>query len=61
MTDNDLITAFTNELTIDRTSESIGAVWLRNGEGAAAVESRTPFWFTGPENELRDQLCKSLG
>ena len=61
MTDNDLITAFTNELTIDRTSESIGATWLRKGAGAAAVESRTPFWFTGPENALRSQLCESLG
>ena len=61
MTDNDLITAFTNELTIDRTSENIGAAWLRKGAGAAAVESRTPFWFTGPENALRSQLCESLG
>lgn len=61
MTDNDLITAFTNELTIDRTSESIGAAWLRKGEGAAAVESRTPFWFTGSGNALRSQLCESLG
>ena len=61
MTDNDLITAFTNELTIDRTSENIGATWLRKGAGAAVVESRTPFWFTGPENALRSQLCESLG
>ena len=61
MTDNDLIMPFTNELTIDRTSENIGATWLRKGAGAAAVESRNPFWFTGPENALRSQLCESLG
>lgn len=61
MTDNDLITPFTNELTIDRTSETIGAAWLRKGAGAAAVESRSPFWFTGSENALRSQLCESLG
>ena len=45
MTDKDLITAFTNELTIDRTSENIGAAWLRKGAGPAAVESCAPFWF----------------
>ena len=61
MTDKDLITAFTNELTIDRTSENIGAAWLRKGAGPAAVESCAPFWFTGPENALRSQLCESLG
>ena len=61
MTDKDLITAFTNELTIDRTSENIGAAWLRKGAGPSAVESCAPFWFTGPENALRSQLCESLG
>ena len=61
MTDNDLIMPFKNELTIDRTSENIGAAWLRKGAGAAAVESRSPFWFTGSENALRSQLCESLG
>lgn len=61
MTDNDLIMPFTNELTIDRTSETIGAAWLRKGAGPAAVESYAPFWFTGPENALRSQLCESLG
>ena len=61
MTDKDLITAFTNELTIDRTSENIGAAWLRKGAGPAAVESCAPFWFTGPENALRSQFCESLG
>lgn len=61
MTDIDLIAPFTNELTIDRTSETIGAAWLRKGAGATAVESRSPFWFTGSENALRSQLCELLG
>jgi len=61
MTENDLITPLTNQCTIDRTSETIGAAWLRKEAGAAALESRSPFWFTGSENALRTQLCESLG
>ena len=34
--------------------------WLRKGRSCGGGIMR-PFWFTGPENALRSQLCESLG
>lgn len=60
MTENDLISPFANEHTIDRTSETIGAAWMRKNAGTPKLESLSPFWFTGPDNALRNLLCDSL-
>jgi predicted nucleic acid-binding Zn-ribbon protein len=60
MTENDKILPITNERTVDRTTEDIGAAWLRNKTTTPMSESQTPFWFTGPGNTLRDHVCNSL-
>ena len=60
MTENNQILPITNERTVDRTTEAIGAAWLRNKITSPTSESQTPFWFTGPGNTLRDHVCSSL-
>ncbi len=60
MIDNDIISPITNELTVDRTKESIGAAWLRKKATTSVSEAQAPFWFTGTENALRNQVCSSL-
>ncbi|MGB1955709.1 MAG: hypothetical protein ACPHUK_08940, partial [Candidatus Poseidoniaceae archaeon] len=60
MTENDKILPIVNEQTVDRTTEAIGAVWLRNKTISPVLEAQAPFWFTGAGNALRDQICVSL-
>jgi hypothetical protein len=60
MTENDKILPIAKERTVDRTTEAIGAAWLRNKTTTPMFESQTPFWFTGPGNTLRDHVCNSL-
>ena len=60
MTENDNILPIANEQTVDRTTEAIGPVWLRNKTITPVSEAQAPFWFTGVGNELRDHICVSL-
>lgn len=60
MTENDNILPIANEQTVDRTTEAIGPVWLRNKTITPVSEAQAPFWFTGAGNALRDHICVSL-
>lgn len=60
MTENDKILPIVNEQTVDRTTEAIGPVWLRNKTISPVLEAQAPFWFTGAGNALRDHICVSL-
>lgn len=60
MIENDKILPIVNEQTVDRTSEDIGAVWLRSKKISQVSEAQAPFWFTGAGNALRDHICASL-